>query len=511
MRIDLGQLAAKSLVLELPARAGATANKATIAAVEALRGSFSTTGEGFALSDVSAAELALAELAWLFGTVSLATDQPALLTEVAARASGRGQSFELELTSAGLVTQPLALRVGDLTLRANVEARDLTLAVGPQTGRLTAGRAIFRELALITPSLRLSVPELSVTNLLVDWSGIFRLEAGTAQAGELTLSQDQAAITARGVVLAALVAAGRQLSLGQARVVEADVRVALAAAPGEQAAGEARASATPSAAELETPPSRTDALAAYLDLRMLDALAGRIDADVYLDIAVPILGKRRATHSLRLAVAEGAIDFRALESGLATLEDSLLDFSVRDGALVLERGLPLIATRGRGKPLLRWELGPDDLALAQENRVRIAVLPNFQQVPPRDSDPPPDEASGGAFALRQLSLRGVDVALSLMQPSIAQSGALRELTFANLTVRGEVHHQTTGPRPIGSLSLGVASLRALLADLPLGTQRLSGRLEIAGLREAELGFEDLRPQTLKGTLEGLAIAELALG
>src|SRR5690606_11056084 len=92
----------------------------------------------------------------------------------------------------------------------------------------------------------------------------------------------------------------------------------------------------------------------WLDWNLLDSLTGHAHVDVGIDITLPLIGRRRAVHQLRVGVQQGRIDYRALESDLSALEDALLDFSVRDDALVLELGIPLLPTRGMGKPLIRW-------------------------------------------------------------------------------------------------------------------------------------------------------------
>lgn len=89
----------------------------------------------------------------------------------------------------------------------------------------------------------------------------------------------------------------------------------------------------------------------FFDLRLLDRISGRVSADVTVDARVPIIGRRRATHEVRVAVDKGFFDIRELERGLATLEDFILDFEIRDGALILERDVPLIGLR---KDLVRW-------------------------------------------------------------------------------------------------------------------------------------------------------------
>lgn len=503
MRIELGELSARGLNIDLPAaRSGSPERTVRLREAEALRGLY----EDGKLSGAGCTRLTLEQLRWTFGTVLLEAALGGTFAGLEASGLYSPETLSLELQCAELRAPELGLTVGALRLRGELEARGLALTIDEGKGRLTCAEAIFRGFELHSEAVRLVLPELRVTGLVTDWSGEFLLEADTAAATQLSLARDGATATLHDLALAALVSAGRQLSLGQLRLGRAELELDLLALRGKPVDG-----LPPAASDGELDGSALSPWSG-LDPRLLDGLAGRADADLHVDLTVPILGRRRAKHELRLAVDAGTIDYRALESGLATLEDSLLDFSVRDGALVLERGVPLLRTRGRGKPILLWPLEPDELELARNRRVRLARLPRFHKAETHDEpaqlDTNDDDSS--SFKLRQLALVGIDVALTLMQTPALTTGTLPELTFSNLTVRGQLEHQPEGPRPLGRVQLALASLRAQLSELPVGTRKLRGRFELATLRDGELAFEDLRPRRLVTTLEGLAIAEVEL-
>lgn len=511
MRIDLGELTAEGLSCVLPPAQAGSERHVRIDAAQGLRGVLATDEGGFRLSDLASERLALRSLCWTFGAkVELTSEQPAELTKLAGSIASEHGAVTLALRLAGLSATRVNLNVGALRLSAELEAREVSLEVSEHVGVLFFRAATLRAFELTTASLKLSIPELAVTELRVDWGGAeFLLEAGTAEADTLQVEQGGQTLALRGVELAALRSHGPELALGQTRVRELDVEAVFAArgAAPAQASADAAQVASPSAGTAPEPePTRPP----IVDRRLLDGLRGRFDVDVDVDLAVPILGRRRATHGLRLAIDDGALDYRELEHSLAPLEDSLLDFSVREGALVLERGLPLIKTRGRGKPILIWELAPADLALAEGQRVRLAVLPSFRVANKRDDDPPSDDDSPSAFRLQKLSLCGLDTMLTLMHSPHVDAGAVRELTFADLILQGELHHHPEGERHAGQLRGGLANLRTLLAALPLGPRALSCRLEIGALRDLELGFEGLQPRALKGRVAALAIADLTL-
>src|SRR5690606_38543108 len=111
---------------------------------------------------------------------------------------------------------------------------------------------------------------------------------------------------------------------------------------------------------------------APLDLGFLDRLRGRIHLDVVTDIRLPIIRTRRATHTVRLEVRDGMIEYKRLEKGLAPLEDAVLDFAIRKGRLVLEKDIPLIPFDRR--TLVSWPLEEDERRLADGGWVRLARL-----------------------------------------------------------------------------------------------------------------------------------------
>jgi hypothetical protein len=504
MRIDLGQLAVQGLLLELPGNeAGARDKRVRIESAEQLRGVLVQTASGFQLSNVVCPRLLVAKLDWLFGKLGLRAEQLAELTGLAVEASTMSGELELELKLSGLGAAKLELSMGNLQIVARVEGRGLVLQSGPAVGVLRAQHALFSTLEVRTASLSVKLPALEVEGLLVDWGGDdFRLEALKLEGGELTLEQAGAKLHGDGLHVLGLSVVGANVQVAHASLARLDLAAELPAPTSQPAASQPTAS-TPA---VSAPP--------IFDYELLNGLAGRLNVDVAVDLAVPIIGRRRATHELRIVLDEGALDYRELENNLARLEDSLLDFSVRDGALVLERGLPLISTRGRGKPIVIWDLSPQDLALAQDRRVRLAVLPRArlagssgQSEPP----PPPDaqEEGSSGFRLRHLSLQDVDAALQLPATGTGQ-GALRELTFASLTVRGTVHHDPEGQKREGRIQAALSELRATVAALPLAAQQLAAALEVASLRDIDILFEDVRPRRASAVVEGVVIRSLSL-
>jgi hypothetical protein len=516
MRIDLAQLSLAGLTLDIPRGVSSSSpNRAAVESAESVRGVFEQSSDGFRLSDVGAARVSLGALAWTFGQLLLQSEQAAELVGLTMQAHsapasqsgttsseverGTAGALELTLQMTGLAAGRLVLTLGTLRISAQVDARNLQLSAGPSVGVLRAEHAVFSALEVRTAALALSAPTLTLTQLAIDWGGAdFRLEAGSIQGGEIALEQAGVKLRGSALTVSALRVVGAAVQVERARFARLDIEADLPSRPTSSAPRE------PAADPRRATPA--------FDYELLNGLSGQLNVDVAVDLAVPIIGRRRATHQLRIALEEGALDYRELEHNLARLEDSLLDFSVRDGALVLERGLPLIATRGRGKPIVIWDLDPDDLALAEARRVRLAVLPRARLASAGQSEPPsePREEGGSALKLRHLSLQELDAVLRLVSTT-GGAGAIRDLTFSNLLLRGTVHHDPEGPTRAGQVRATLEGLRTALRGLRLGVQQLSLDLQVGAVRDVDVRFEDVAPRQVTAVVDGLELSALSLG
>jgi hypothetical protein len=499
MQVELAQLSLEGMALELPPHqndgVALPARTANIRQAEGLRGKLHTQDKGFQLRDVAATELVLGALDWHFGKKTfLATERAAKLGGVRAQIASGETQFDLDVELSSMQAERLRLTVGALKIAAEIDAVTLKLAVhDPDVGFLRAEQALFKDLELRTGDVVVTVPELRVRKLNVDWGGErFKLEASTLEGEQLSVTREGSVISANDVALAMFGMVGDEIKLGKARFGKLSLE---ASVPKPSSTG-----STPS-----TKPS-----APIFDYAMLDGLSGHLNVDVHVDIALPIIQHRRATHELRIPIDDGSIDYRKLESNLAPLEDSLIDFSVRDGGLVLELGLPLIRTRGRGKPILRWDLSPQDLELAEERRVRLAVLPsvraaNAASEPPRDRE----EDKESSVKLRSLSLENLEAVLNLArEPS--RNAALRTLSFDSLQLSGGVHHDAEGEPREGTIRGCVQNVHASVEGVPVGSSALQGELSLGALRELAVRFVDLKPQKVRASLEALSLQDVAL-
>jgi hypothetical protein len=322
------------------------------------------------------------------------------------------------------------------------------------------------------------------------------MNAEGMEAASLDVVSGELRLALTGVVVEAFALEGPKMTARRATVERG--RLALALAPSAPA-----------------PPAQPVPDAPLFDWRMLDGLAGEIDVDVEVDLTVPIIGHRKATHRLRAPIANGAVDYRALESNLAALENALIDFSVRDGALCLERVNPLFPARGHGKPFVFWELDAADLALAMQDRVRLAVLPGARLVDSASEGDSPAErepAKKSAIALQRLALHRIDVKLALAPVAGALAGQVRLRSIGSLVLQGSVDHapDEAQQRP-GSVLGELSALATSIVGLPLGASVLHvASAELASASPIEVTFVDVHPTNVQLVLERLSLDDVVL-
>ena len=238
-------------------------------------------------------------------------------------------------------------------------------------------------------------------------------------------------------------------------------------------------------------------------LDVLDRLTGHVNVDLGLDLTVPVIGRRRATHEFRIPIDAGTIDYRQLEDNLSTLEDSLLDFSVRDEGLVLEVGIPFLPTRGKGKPIVTWSLDEADTALAHDKRVRLSVLTRPNLPSKADKGENPDEAEtddkSSPVSVRKAHAAALDVKLAVAP---AESFLVRSVGILELA--GDVTY-AADESPEGTL-------RGVAQNVELGAID-AGRVSFAGLRlgaatNVELALQGTKPVRAKLVAENLDVHQL---
>jgi hypothetical protein len=500
MRLGLEHLDARGVAVDLTGTAGGQ-QRLTVRSASALTGSLVQEEGRLELQDVAAEWLVLDALALLFGSVSIGLTREATLGQVRATYVQQGEESRLELASHGLHAAVLEIEAGSVRVSGEARMQNTRLLLAGGEGRIEAEVARVENFRLQIGELLLTAPELAAENLVVGWGGAgFELEAKQLSGDKLSLLVGQTKLDAEAVNLRELTVRGANVSVADAQVERGSLEMAFAAEP----APEPPLPATPS----RRPPAPRKSF----DYALLDGLSGALHVDAVVDMTVPILGNRRATHKLRLSVDDGSLDYRELEAGLSALEESLLDFSVREDALVLERGIPLLPTRGFGKPLLIWDLGHKDLELARRGRIRLSVIPGVRLARELTAEREERESSSSwAFALRRLTLE--NIALDLAHKDLGPvPSALQRLSFERLQARGEIQHEMSGPKRPGVVNAELAGLSASVQELQLGEKLTLSvpQLSLGKLSGASLAFVGLRPTHLRVAIEKLGLADARL-
>ena len=497
MRLGLEYLDARGMVLDLGVPGASEEQKIHLRSTTALRGLLTSDAQGLRVSDLEAEWAVLDALLLHFGTVRVGLTREATLGSVRGSFVRNEAGVELSVASHGLHAAGLEIDAGSVRVRGEARWQGTRLAIQGSEGRLEAEQARMESFVLQVGDVTLRAPEVSAEALLVGWGeGGFRLEARRLHAPALSFRVGKLALEARGVLLTDLTVHGANITFAEATLAEGSLELALGTTH------------EPAPAKSDAQAVRTDGARRVFDWRLLDGLSGALNVDAVVDMTVPIIGQRRATHKFRLQVDDGSIDYRELESDLSALEESILDFAVRDDALVLERGIPLLPTRGFGKPLVFWDLGPEDLALAHKRRVRLSVLPSARLAKDLkdEREPKERESTSSMFALRRLGLEHIALKLSLNDVPGDVDAALKRLSWESLEAHGEIQHELLGePRP-GVVHAELHGLLTSVEDLALGTMRLDvASVSLGKLHDAAIVFMGLKPTHVR-----VAIAALTL-
>jgi hypothetical protein len=512
MRIGLQRSDLGGLDVALPPGPSGEAQRVQLRMARGLSVEVRQGPEGISIPEVQVEEAVLEALGLVFGTVALRQGQGATLGQLRGTVERRDGETHLDLTSATVHAGELTVETPSVYVQGELRVEGLRLQVDGGEGRIEGDKVHAARFTLGVGDTKATAPEVQARGLRLGWGEAgFWMRAEQLAAPSLRVALNGLQLHAHGVAVEGFHLHGPQVSVATGRLERASVSARFSAPSGEVAAP-------------EPPPDRggerpSRAPQVPFDWRLLDGLSGDIGVDLAVDLTVPVIGRRRATHRFRIPLEAGSLDYMALEGDLSTLEESLLDFAVRDdGTLVLERGIPLLPTRGRGKPILVWNLDHDDLALARKRRVRLAVLPHFRlasdakgdrsEAAPDESPPEKDTGgSGPGIALRSLGLANLVARLAHAEvPDL--SGPVRRLAFDALHVEGTLHHAASGAPRDGWVRGSLDGLAGHVAGLALGgaTTLDLERLQLGRLSDLDVQFAGLRPVSLQAE-----VAELNLG
>lgn len=246
---------------------------------------------------------------------------------------------------------------------------------------------------------------------------------------------------------------------------------------------------------------RLDVLSAIADA--VAHLQGHVAAELVTDLTVPILGSHAAIHSFRIPIDDGTIEFAAIERGLSTLADMVLDFEVKGDCLILEKDLPLVPFDNQ--TLIEWPLDAHGRALAKHKRVRLADLlfPRFPASARRAAQA--DATRGRSLAIRSIALRQLEIALAIGSPlswrwpdGAVELGSPARLPWRSLDITGALTYADGTAQP-GTLEASITDVHAGSIDVAIGATRVTTgpvdietatplRLALAGVQPAELSL-----------------------
>jgi hypothetical protein len=467
MRIELRNISGDEVRIDLSGGRGA-GEGLVLRAVTFLQGTLTTGAAGTVISDCLADLGTLESCRLKFEAVTLVLNAPCVISRFSGDLS-LGEELHLDVRADQLKTGAIEVCIGGARFSSSMLVRDCSLRLKGEEGELHMAYAELNGFALHDAAAGLKAPHVVVQGLSLFWSATgFRSRADALRAGEVTLAPTVPALQLDGLLAKQVDFRDGVLSCSELKCEHVRGDVALPWPPPLAGGGVARGNGR-NAQRTGPVVSRQPAF----DAALVDGLSGRLHCDVAVGMDIAVV-PRRAVHRLRLDVNRGLIDYRLLEAGLSRLEDALLDFSVREKHLVLELGLPFIPMRGRGMPLVRWSLTPDDLRLAQQGLVPLRLLP-FPDSKERSQDDAPDEELGGPglLRLRELDIKNLDLELALEALPRAEGTSLQALSVAAFHVEGGLTLRDGGARWVGKLSAFARDSRAALVGLALGGQALS--------------------------------------
>lgn len=503
MRIETADVGGARLELELgSAEAPRTIVMADIAE---LAGALAISAGDIALAGASLARVTVASATWTTGRATIEVDHAATATGVTAdlhiaRAVARESgtpALRGTITAATVHAPHMVVDAGGRSA-FGLELHDVRFAADDEGDQhLTIARAIVRELqgsragAIVrAPAIELRAIDLSAAG------GHLRLAIGGARAASASVSRAELELTLEGLELpGGITVDGPRLEIPALQV--AALQAAVESLPGPRAAGDDE----PARAPLP------------IDLEILDQLSGRFEVDLDVDITVPVIGRRKATHRLRVPIESGAIDYKELEADLSSLEDAFIDFELDDDRLILERRIPLIP--GTGKPILIWDL-PDaaEMELARRDRVRLRRLPSFRVA----ADKKTRRQGPPSVELRHLAANDIDLLLSLSasRAAIALDGGghelegwLRRASLGELRAHGALFHDPGEAPAPSTISVTGRELELGLAGVPLGSATLDAvAVAIATIESVVVGFVGVRPRSIGARLVGVSLEDL---
>lgn len=533
MRFSLKQTSARAFDLYLPDEEDRV-RKLGFEHITELGGAIEIVPHAIVLEEAAARLAQITAVEWRTETGLITTGAPVSVMELFVdgripRGDAAAMPLDGRATLKRLSTESLVVEGFGPRIATGVRIERLDLAQHEPSGTATAESIALSELETAVGDFVVRLREAVAGGIHARWpigsaerdTGL-EITAASVTGTGLAMRSRALDIQAEDIDVRDVAARGRAYSLASVAVGKLSLGVDLTAFGAAEAvpSGDAAPAAEP-ASEPAAAPAR-DSIRSQIDWRFLDRVDGQIDVDVTVDAHLPVIRRRRATHYFRVPIEKGILNYRQLESGLASLENAVIDFDVRGHKLVIERDLPIIRMR---KNLVEWHLDDEEMALAKQHKVKLHTLPRFEisSTPSKNSD----------LKLHRIEIHPINVDLSVAPPAgdgeaaegagegagRAQArpepaagpqrydGILPELALRRLTATGALDF----PEGEGALTLKIKQLAAALSGVPLGDFVLDvGAIRVDSIDPIKIIFDGLRPRALSLTMHGLELERVTL-
>ncbi len=550
MKITLDGLDGRNFTLRLP-RDGGGEHMIALHDAKALRGAYEHDASRYALAPVEA-DAILGAVTWtlsqglieLAGPLALGAARIALVI----RRDDQTPGVTGEVRCNTLDAPTLKLSLADLSVETSLSRANFSARHDPQADAWDVASASLstRAFALARGALVVSITALEAATLEARHGGgttdatlasvtLSGLRVGT---GELSVEAAQVGVTGlrvvrvaeRGVVITAdaVNIAGLVFERASQRVA-GDAITLTALRYGSEgvsfetaSADELRVDVTGLGAPAAKPEADAPVVEATVeqqrvigvDLPFLDHLAGKLEADTEVDVKVPWIERRVASHRLRLAIEDGAFDFKLLERGLSRLEDAILDFEVDEQGLYFE--VDAVVWK---RTLLRWPLDARELLHAHQGRVRLRTFARPTLTVP--SGGPKSSAPKGAdprFALRRVSVNGIRVELAIngastlpLSDGTLRLGAEGVPALGALKLGGSLSRESASEARETALSFALEALDVGLDAVALGARKIDvRRARLGALTDGKVTLRGFTPTSVSATLGALSLEGFAL-
>ena len=504
MRVSIDGLATTELDLELPGPDGAQ-RLIRISHASGCSGEIARSSDLLTLTGVAIKEGQLTGLEFPLRTGRLSVSTPATLADL--KIQTRVDTADGTLTGsfrAGMIdAEALAVLVGSVRVAGDMRCEQMEVGLAPGRGEVSLAVSQLGNVQLSVADMFVRARLARFENLSVSWDKtVVTIRAAVARLLDVEIKTNQAELTLDEVTVEGLAWGDGSATIDTLASTRVAAVVNLSS-PAE------------STETLAVEPSSMDSDASdehrHIDLRILDGLHGQVNVDVNLDATVPVLGRRRSTHNIRVPVHDGTINYKELERDLSTLEDAFIDIEYRNGNLVLERAVPLIP--GMHKPILLWQLTEVERALAKNERiVRLRTLRGVSFPEPRA------EKKDSSVAIRTLDFDNVNIRLALRHPAdvgVATSdglpGVLPWAQVAEFTLQGAVHYDAGGAGSATQLELTANDVSCAPRRLTIGRYSMSADdLRVDGIERATLTIQQIQPLSVSMIVHGVAATRLAI-